>query len=280
MSSEAIRQTLNYYLDKLAESNESIVGRFFDNVRFRYKCFRLRNEINFSDYEMPEFRIMEHYLKQRPGAVIDAGANYGVFSVFFSRHSSQVLAFEPVPLSSRLLNHLLQKYSAENVTTYCEALSDNVYRKELSIPVVNGTRNYFLASLEESGSSENHVVREVVCNTIDNRARQLSGVSFIKIDVEGHESAVLRGAAKTLAQYKPGLMIEFNSPPKASNPESYSIYKNLSEMGYLCFYADDEHTFRLWDESADPPHVNYFFFTPEDAKIIACLTDKITLNEA
>jgi Methyltransferase FkbM domain len=58
-------------------------------------------------------------------------------------------------------------------------------------------------------------------------------ISLIKIDVEGHESAVVRGATATIARDKPSIVFEY-APELLESPEQ-SPFRWLAEQGYAMF---------------------------------------------
>jgi hypothetical protein len=67
-----------------------------------------------------------------------------------------------------------------------------------------------------------------------------SGVHGIKIDVEGHELAVLQGAAVLLRRERPWLSVEFNSQ-FASSPQlgAWEVHRYLSTLGYsACLFTE------------------------------------------
>ena len=77
-------------------------------------------------------------------------------------------------------------------------------------------------------------VREVTVQTkrLDDYA--FSGVGFIKIDVEGHEMCVLRGARETLMRERPNLLVEANEEHRAGAVEE--VREWLGEIGYHGFF--------------------------------------------
>ena len=84
-------------------------------------------------------------------------------------------------------------------------------------------------------SSSPTAVAEVTLDTLDSycAAHQITRLDFIKVDVEGAEHLVLRGAQKTLERMRPTVIFEYNVE---SGPEAYSL---LEKMGYGLF--DMEH---------------------------------------
>jgi hypothetical protein len=78
--------------------------------------------------------------------------------------------------------------------------------------------------------------------TLDSIAEQdsLQSVDFIKIDVDGHELHILRGAKHLLSISKPVLVVEFTPSYSISYLDELSaIEQNLQSLGYSAF-TDDE----------------------------------------
>lgn len=140
-------------------------------------------------------------LSRRKGVAVDAGANKGVYLFHMSRHFDRVVAFEPLPEMAAYLS----KAAPGNARVEGVALSSAAGRAHLCLP--HGFNE--LGSLEprevwsESSAIDDY---DVALATLDSYA--LRDVALIKIDVEGHELAVLEGARETIARFKPSLLVE------------------------------------------------------------------------
>jgi FkbM family methyltransferase len=146
--------------------------------------------------------------------VLDIGANIGVLTRLFAKRAKHVHAFEPSPRAFRLLE--ANRYS--NVTVYQVALADAVGTVKLSDP-----EDIDVCAIADEGI-------EVPCTTIDATGLE---PDFIKIDVEGFEHLVLKGAKETL---KRGPMIYF----EALTPEALA----LNQATILS--ANPDYTFQLF----------------------------------
>jgi hypothetical protein len=75
--------------------------------------------------------------------------------------------------------------------------------------------------------------------TVDKMTHQFGAPTHIKIDVEGHEAAVLRGARATLSQFSPILFLELHNEMVISAGDSPSATLNeLAELRYDTFATD------------------------------------------
>jgi FkbM family methyltransferase len=158
-----------------------------------------------------EIRLLRQLIK--PGSnSVDVGAASGLYSYHMSRFSRFVFAFEPNPQWTRWLFRAVPR----NVSVFDVALSNNSGTAVLSIPPPS------LQSLEgdltlrclEAASIEKQF-EGVPCDRLIVPIRRLDdyklqNVSFIKIDVEGHEIPVLEGAEGTLSECRPTLLVEID----------------------------------------------------------------------
>lgn len=164
-------------------------------------------------------RPLPHYLyavaRARAGLVVDVGANTGFYSVLAASASdrTRVVSFEPVPdIADMLDRNIGENGLRDRVSVLRCALSDTVGTAELFLPSAEHGLIETSASLERSFKDTHSGTIRVPVNTLD---RALSGLSLgrapvalIKIDVEGHEAAVLAGASATIRRCRPVLFVE------------------------------------------------------------------------
>jgi FkbM family methyltransferase len=147
--------------------------------------------------------------RHRPS--IDVGAKIGMYTYRIRRHSSEVIAFEPIPMFNRILRAVFEGKRGR-IEPY--AVSNKRGTATLRMPYGHDRKPKFGRSTIDS---TNQFDAEIIARTeqleIETRRiddYDLADVGFIKIDVEGHELAVLEGAAATLARHRPNLLIECN----------------------------------------------------------------------
>ncbi len=129
---------------------------------------------------------------RRGDVVVDVGANIGEVSIVMSQEAGprgRVFAFEPSPRIFGYLRGNLALNGCTNVTAYNLAL---------------GTAAGTVLMSDDRRDDMNHLVAEggtpVECSTLDWALAGSGPVALIKIDVEGTELAVLKGALETLAR--------------------------------------------------------------------------------
>jgi FkbM family methyltransferase len=113
-----------------------------------------------------------------------------------------VYAFEP----SKELASLLRRIVPANVTVFESAASDHSGRGVLKIPVEDGRRSMGLATLGSTANFAQYETEDVKLMRLDDVIQ--NDVGFIKIDVEGHELAVLQGSTSLIYRSRPVLLIE------------------------------------------------------------------------
>jgi FkbM family methyltransferase len=142
-----------------------------------------------------ELTLLDEWVDKR--VALDVGANVGTYAYHLSK-LTEVIAFEPNPQHRWILSKLPRNVRVENV-----ALSDREGMATLHIPLMsNGQQADGWATLESVPSA---VSVTVPMHTLDSYNLD---PGFIKIDVEGHEEAVLDGALQTIRRSKPVLLIE------------------------------------------------------------------------
>lgn len=170
--------------------------------------------------------------------VLDVGANIGVHSVFFSREvgpKGKVFSFEAQRIVFNMLAGNIALNSIENVYCAHNAVSDSI--GTIDIPQFDYNAPFSLGSVEFGGQQKEFIGQEpqtdpenqekVATVTLD--SLNFDQVDFIKIDVEGMELNVLRGAAGTIAAYKPIMLVEY-----LKSDESL-LTKWLIEAGYRLY---------------------------------------------
>lgn len=153
----------------------------------------------------PEWELSSRWLSPGDWA-IDVGANIGHYTKRFSDlvgAQGRVIAFEPVPATFELLAANAARFACPNVTLLNLAASDGTQVLSMSIPDFDtGLKNYYGAALSTSTTG-----LQVMCCSID--SMRLPGpVRMIKIDAEGHDGVVLRGAKELIASNRPTIVIE------------------------------------------------------------------------
>jgi FkbM family methyltransferase len=168
----------------------------------------------------PEFLMLDQLISEGDW-VIDVGANIGHYTKRLSDlvgPSGRVLAFEPVPNTFSLLSENVTLFRYSNVSLLNLAASDRTTSVGISIPTFEtGLKNYYQASIDEQASG-----LQVVTIAVDSLSLR-KRIRLIKIDAEGHDYTVLRGAEQVLVRDHPILIVETNAP---------EVRQMLTGLGY------------------------------------------------
>ncbi len=171
--------------------------------------------------------------------VYDIGANIGLTTLFFSREVGEqgmVVAFEPVPANLKRLKDNLRVNHTTNVRVYDSALGEKEQTAEIAFtPEATGIatiRTDIMKRYHQKYRIEMIPIKVVPLDRLLER-EEIPPPHFIKIDVEGFEYAVLRGAEKTITQYKPRIFVEIHGAnPEDAKRNAIELYNLLSSWGY------------------------------------------------
>jgi FkbM family methyltransferase len=156
-----------------------------DNSLFNIECLEDLYHVSLC-YEQETLSFIEAAVK--PGGVfVDVGANIGGYTVRLAK-KSRVYAFEPHPLNYSLLRSNLKLNNLNEASAYNCAVSDTVGDAELYTSKFHGCHSIV-------NRQEEHVT--VAVTTLDKILSDVKKVDVLKIDVEGAEPHVFRGAIKT-----------------------------------------------------------------------------------
>lgn len=162
---------------------------------------------------------------------IDVGGHVGIFSRHFAQHFDEVLAFEPI---ENLSDCFVQNVPS-NVTVISCALGDRVGRQKIrKLSTTNSGCSFFVGDKRvfEPRNDEGEVI-EVPIVTLDDYMPPSFGL--IKIDVQGADNLVLRGAEQSLRRFKPVVLMEEKPAGGPTGPRDHikDAHEFLRSLGYL-----------------------------------------------
>jgi len=219
----------------------------------------------------------ERELRQLPditrgeGIAIDVGANVGYYSYALARLGHRVISFEP-DTTYVLRLHALLGVKADIIGT---ALSSSAGQAVMRVPDVGGGRyGGTRGSLSDQAVPDEDISTSYAVQTRTLDSYGFHGVTFMKIDVEGHEEGVLTGAMATIARCQPTLLIEIE---EQHNPGGLNrITEQLGQLGYSGQFFQGEwqplsafspethqaHTVAAGSNLRKADYINNFVFTP------------------
>ena len=140
---------------------------------------------------------------------VDVGASEGLWTINMAKYFDHVIAIEPYPKAYELLK--ANTSSLSNVTLYNMALSERIYKKYKMIegPSYNigmTKRLNELASLDKEMLENGSKIFYTTAVTLD--SMKLNNCDMIKIDAEGEEKNVLKGAKDTIKKFSPQIIVD------------------------------------------------------------------------
>jgi FkbM family methyltransferase len=169
--------------------------------------------------------------------LFDIGAHYGIFSLAAVHAGGKAVAVEPSPVAAHMISiQAAMNACAESIQVVRAAVSSEVGSVGLLSSGVFSDGYFRVAN--------NHPMSELIQTptlTIDELTRQFGPPTHIKIDVEGHESAALRGGRVTLASHSPLLFLEIHNvmvTSEGGNPDA--TLDELARIGYKTFGLSGE----------------------------------------
>lgn len=184
---------------------------------------------------MDETRFLT--LLHRPGTLVDVGAHDGLITIPLARlPRSRVIAFEPLPPAfARLQAALRDAFGTVPAHVDCRAaaLGDSVGEITLAMPVLDGvaqeqwasTAKDYAAHLSARVSVERFAVP---VERLDDLA--LADLTAMKVDAEGAEYEILRGARETLLRCRPVMTLEIEERHREGSTWAVPAY--LDALGY------------------------------------------------
>ena len=186
-----------------------------------------------------EWNIITTYVKEtkRNKTFLDIGGHIGTMAIPFSKVYNKVCSFEPCTTNYSLLLENITLNNVNNIDTQNVAISDHKSKV-----------NVFRHDEHNSGcyAIQDDINGEVECVTLDSLG--LTDIDFIKIDVQGSEMNVIRGALETIKRYKPLLMIEASNEKQDFVADKDIIVEFLSGLGYNMYHDNGADIFMCQED--------------------------------
>ena len=162
-------------------------------------------------YENENLILLEKFINEKiPNSdeeiALDIGANIGNHSIFFSKYFKKVFAFEPNPKTYDLLLINSKLISQKKIVPYNFGLSNNNGNLSLKSNPSNIGASRIISL--PTNQLKNNITNIKVKIADEIKSIQTEKISFIKIDVEGHEINALKGAENIIKSNKPIIVFE------------------------------------------------------------------------
>ena len=186
----------------------------------------------------------------------DVGANIGFYTWLLKSASPTLrgVLIEASPSNADLVRETLKRNRFSDLELIAAGASDANGQGVLRVDSEAGATSTLDHGAEQTFEEQHWGVPServaIPLITIDEERSRRAPIDFMKIDVEGHEAAVLRGAQKAISSDQPVLFVECFHPDRA-------CLKPLQSLGYKFIDAD-----RL-SENPEPETSNFFGFPPK-----------------
>ena len=214
----------------------------------------------YGEFSHLEAKLFEQICKDKD-VVIEVGANIGAHTVYLSKlvGSGFVIAYEPQRLVFQNLCANLAINSISNVFAYQEAVSDE--NGTILIPECDFTKNNNFGGINVENSKSGTLVNK---QKLDNFTNKINRLKLLKIDVEGMEISVIKGAKELIKKFRPMIYVENDRQehseeliellwsldykmywhlPRLYNENNFfneeeNIFGNIVSVNMLCFHKD------------------------------------------
>ncbi len=224
---------------KILLYGKKIILQFAPPALYKKIVFRGLNKMNFRTPPAEEIELLLiPFLLKKDSIFFDVGANIGTYTYKASNciPEKNIYAFEPIPSSFIKLQRAFSKVNLYNLAFTANTTNTTT---QFKIPSINGNAMQTRGSLNINYTEPDETSAEIIevnIDTIDNftNKNKLNKVDFIKIDVEGHEEEVIKGALQTLQSFKPILQVEIEQ--RHNTFHITKIFERLEAIGYLSYY--------------------------------------------
>lgn len=192
---------LNFYfrIFKLFNISFFYILRDKSKVKFFPKG-QIAEVLFFNRFEKKELEIFQ-LLQTNGSTLIDVGANIGLYSIIGSKlvgPKGRVFAFEPSKSTFNLLLNNIKLNKFQNIFPINKGLGENIDESVIMYHNVEGEAENFSIKTENMISNLKNEI--IILDTLDNFQikNNIKKIDFLKVDVEGYESFVFKGAENLL----------------------------------------------------------------------------------
>jgi FkbM family methyltransferase len=196
--------------------------------------------------------------------VFDIGANIGLFAKAFNKSPNKpkmIFAFEPSSYVYSILKLTVSRF--QNVKCFQLAFDSKNGTTTLSMPLKkSGSIRVGLSHIGETSEGD-YLKEEVETKLLDDFAKEMKCdvIDLVKIDVEGAEFEILKGAKRVLTEIRPFWFVEISESPGRFNNSGNDTFNKFISADYAAFYFDKE---RQWRSVQDYNHDNDYLFVPKE----------------
>ena len=200
--------------------------------KYHYKAYCPINKDDLINMTIREDEIIDHFRPKEKDIVVDIGAHIGRYTIISSKRigpNGKVVAIEADPANFEMLNRNVNLNKLTNVTSLNYAVYSNQTKLKLYLPGKQSGFTIYNTIMVNRGKHQGKFI-EVNGNTLDNLLEQnkinFADINWIKIDVEGAEFEVLKGAQNVLSKSNDiAILIEIHNSQNGTN-----LYRPIIEF--------------------------------------------------
>jgi FkbM family methyltransferase len=216
---------------KLLRIDKSVLLKF-DVPKYGYKVYCPINKEDLIVMSRHEDEIIDHFNTKQGDIVVDVGAHMGKYTIIASKRvgaTGKVIAIEAHPGNYEMLNRNIKLNGLTNVTTLNFAVYSKETKIKLFLPGEKSNRTIYNTLISTRATDEEKFV-EVNADTLDdllqNNGISHTDINWVKIDVEGAELEVLKGADSIMSNSKNiTLLIEVHDIEDGKN-----VYRPIMDL--------------------------------------------------
>jgi|TARA_Y100000294_G_scaffold145701_1_gene140991 FkbM family methyltransferase len=181
-------------------------------------------------------------LNLKKPVILDVGANIGMYSICYSKlfSDANIYAFEPVKKNYQTLIQNIKNNKIKNIIANNFGLLDKKKFLKIGIPDPS-THKRYKQNINDGLFSifAKKKKFKIKVDSLDAfiKKKKINKIDFIKIDVEGAEFQVLKGAKKTISKYKPIIQLEFNELTEVLGNKKINFFQNFAKkFDYKIYY--------------------------------------------
>lgn len=186
---------------------------------------------------LPEKELLVlHKIVSNDAVIIDVGANNGLYCYYFQEFLSNpsIFAFEPIPSLYRKLTKWFDGIYISPI-----AISNVSGEATIHIPFINNVKYETRAKLDmlkEHNETSTKMIHIKTKSLDELFLEKLNRLDLIKIDIEGHELAALKGGEALIRKTHPILMVEIEARHHEANP--WEVLHFITSLDYEVTYFD------------------------------------------